>query len=253
VYRKIVVGHRPGERDSDALALARVLAAPESVEDVLVVEAAPGESAVATLTAAAEREGADLLVLGPTHHGFAGRLLARTTAGSILPDATYPVAVAPAGYDHDATALREIAVAYDASPEAHAALDWAVDVAAAMDAHLRLVAVLAPSPPIDAWGASVPGEAWNSGVSYAQAVEAEDVLRERMDRELAAAAASAGRSDTATATLVGNPAHELREVATEVDMLVVGSHRHGALFGTLFGSVSRGLAHNCPSPLVVVP
>lgn len=286
MYRKIVVGYKRGERGADALALARILASAGSAEEVLVVEALPasgshhedgaepqlagltddwpagvrvsvrvepGASPAATLTAVAEREAADLVVLGSTHRGFAGRVLLGTTAGSLLPEAACPVVVAPAGYAGSAARLHEIAVAFDGSEEARAALEWAADVAAAMSAQLRLVGVVTPPQPVDTWGASVPAEAWSSGLSYAETVEVADALRERMDRELAAAAASLGNSIAATATVVGDPEHELQAVAKDVDMLVVGSHRRGALSGVLLGSVSRGLAHSCPAPLAVVP
>jgi nucleotide-binding universal stress UspA family protein len=288
MYRKIMVGYRTGGRGADALALARTLASAESVDEVLVIEAVsasgsrrhgghagdeaehlagstedwpvgvrvvaraePGESAADTLAAVAEREAADLLVLGSTHRGFAGRVLIGTTAGSLLPKAPCPVVIAPVGYDGSPSPLNEIAVAFDGSDEARVALEWGAAVAAATSAHLRLVAVVAPPPPVDTWAASVPAETWSSGLSYADTTEATDVLRERMDRELAAAAASV-RVDTTT-TVIGDPEEELRDFAASVDMLVVGSHGHGALGGLLSGSVSRGLAHSCPAPLAVVP
>jgi nucleotide-binding universal stress UspA family protein len=287
MFRKIMVGYVAGERGADALALARVLASAESVRDVLIVEAQPvsgkrhegepgeararlttqdwppgvkvgvkpehGESTAQTLAAVADREAADLVVLGSTHRGFAGRVLMGTTAGSLLPEATCTVVVAPAGYARSPAPLGEIALAYDGSDEAQAALEWAADVASAMSAHLRLVGIVAPAPPIDTWAAGVPAETWSGGLSYAQTVEIADAQRERMSRELEAAAASVGTATTATTTVVGDPQRELRSAAEEVDMLVVGSHRHGALASVLFGSVSRGLAHSCPAPLAVVP
>ena len=149
--------------------------------------------------------------------------------------------------------VNKLAVAFDGSKEARAALEWASGVAAAMAAQLRLVAVVAPPPaPIDTWAASVPGEAWDSGLSYTQTAEAIDALREHMERELSAAAASAGPA-TATAAVVGDPRQQLHDIAAEVDMLVVGSHRRGRISGALSGSVSRGLAHSCPAPLAIVP
>jgi nucleotide-binding universal stress UspA family protein len=290
MYRKIMVGYNRGERGEDALALARILASAEPVEDVLVIEALPdsggrheddrrrdaeghlasttegwpagvsvvaraehGASAAQTLAAVAEREAVDVVVLGSTHRGFAGRVLMGTTAGSLLPEAACPVVVAPVGYNSSAAPLREIAVAFDGSDEARAALAWAVDVAAKTSAHLRLLAVVTPPAPVDTWAGTVPADTWSTGLSYAQTVEVVDALRESMERELAAAAEAAGCATDATSTVVGDPERELREAAASVDMLVVGSHRHGALAGALLGSVSRRLAHSCPSPLAVVP
>jgi nucleotide-binding universal stress UspA family protein len=282
MYRKIVVGYRRGERGPDALALGRVLAGSGPVEEVLVVEVLPthgshqrdvlpggvtddwppgvrvgaraehGESAAQTLTAVAEREQADVVVLGSTHRHFPGRILGGTTAGSILPKTRCPVVVAPVDYAISPAPLDDIAVAFDGSDEARAALDWAAGVAAAASARLRLVGVVSPPVPIDSWGANVPSEAWSSGLSYTQAVDVSDALRERMDHELADAAKSAGCA-TDVATIIGEPARELRDVAAEVDMLVVGAHRQGPLSAALFGSVSHGLAHSCPAPLAIVP
>src|SRR5215213_2588386 len=103
-----MVGYRDDEHGEDALALARVLAASEAVRDVLVVEvsgagqpvagqgwpahvqvavrALPGGSPADALPALAAEEDVDLLVLGSTHRGLAGRVLAGTTAGHILRD-----------------------------------------------------------------------------------------------------------------------------------------------------------------------
>src|SRR3979411_2174501 len=119
-----MVGYRGDEHGEDALALARVLAASEAVRDVLVVEVSgagnpvpgkgwpahvqvavrtlPGGRAPAdALRAVAAEEDVDLLVLGSTHRGLAGRVLVGTTAGHILRDAALPVAIAPRGF-HDA-------------------------------------------------------------------------------------------------------------------------------------------------------
>src|SRR4051812_16618769 len=122
MYRKLLVGYAADRHGEDALSLARVLASAESVAEVLIVEArhesrfgtadggarraaaerrlAPttigwpahvdvsarvvaGQSPAAALSATADQEGADVLVLGSSHRGFAGRVLIGTTASSI--------------------------------------------------------------------------------------------------------------------------------------------------------------------------
>ena len=52
---------------------------------------------------------------------------------------------------------------------------------------------------------------------------------------------------------VGPPADELLAFADEVDLLVVGSRRHGPLRRLLLGSTSAYLARTAPCPLLVLP
>src|SRR3954454_20363670 len=271
-----MVGYRDDEHGEDALALARVLASSEAVRDVLVVEASgtrqsgagqgwpahvqtavralPGGSPADALPAVAAEEDVDLLVLGSTHRGLAGRALRGTTAGHILRDTSLPMAIAPQGFRAAPGRLRRIGVAFDGSEEAGIALEWASAVARPLAAEIRLLAVVEPPPPpVETWGGSVPGEAWTDGLAFAESSQLAETLRDGMDHRLEAARRSIGQPDAEVVTVVGDPLHELRSAATDFDVLVVGSHSGGRLSGLLFGSVSRGLAHSCPVPLVVVP
>jgi nucleotide-binding universal stress UspA family protein len=280
MYRKMLVGYATDRHGADALALARMLACAESVEEVLIVEVsadsderrlAPhtagwpphvnvsprvvsGESPGHALTSTADSEGADVLVLGTSHRGFLGRLVSGTTAGSIFPGAGWPVVVAPQGYGEASPSLRKVGVAFDGSAESGAALRWAIALASAFSADMRLIAVvLPPVPSVETWGPSVPGETWDSGFLAPQAIEASESLREGMRRELAAARATIPLDHVETVVTVGDPRDMLREQAEDLDMLVVGSHGGGRVAGALLRSVSRGLANACPVPLAVVP
>jgi nucleotide-binding universal stress UspA family protein len=53
---------------------------------------------------------------------------------------------------------------------------------------------------------------------------------------------------------VGNPVDEIvQEAASEAyDMVVMGAHGHGALAGTIMGSVSRRVLRRCQKPVLVV-
>ncbi|MFC5821759.1 universal stress protein [Nonomuraea harbinensis] len=50
----------------------------------------------------------------------------------------------------------------------------------------------------------------------------------------------------------GHPAEVLRQTATGADVLMVGSHGHGAFAGMVLGSISQELLHRAPCPLWVV-
>jgi nucleotide-binding universal stress UspA family protein len=60
----------------------------------------------------------------------------------------------------------------------------------------------------------------------------------------------------ATALLVpGMPPNKILEEAERIrpDMIVIGSHGHGALYHLLAGSVCEGVLKHAPCPVVVVP
>jgi nucleotide-binding universal stress UspA family protein len=53
---------------------------------------------------------------------------------------------------------------------------------------------------------------------------------------------------------VGDPAKKIVELADSIgaDLIVVGSHGHGAISSALLGSVSRGILHRARRPVLVV-
>jgi nucleotide-binding universal stress UspA family protein len=53
---------------------------------------------------------------------------------------------------------------------------------------------------------------------------------------------------------VGNPVDEIvQEAANEVyDMVIMGAHGHGAIAGTVMGSVSRRVLRRCKKPVLVI-
>lgn len=54
--------------------------------------------------------------------------------------------------------------------------------------------------------------------------------------------------------LVGDPAKKIVELADSIgaDLIVVGSHGHGAISSALLGSVSRGILHRARRPVLIV-
>ena len=90
------------------------------------LRAVAGASPSHVLHELAEASDALAIVVGASHHGKALRLLAGSTPDAVLNHAPCPVAVAPDGYRdavHGAGGVRQVAVAYDGSPEAQHALE----------------------------------------------------------------------------------------------------------------------------------
>jgi nucleotide-binding universal stress UspA family protein len=72
-------------------------------------------------------------------------------------------------------------------------------------------------------------------------------------RENAEAAVRATGADAEAQVLAGDPARVLGQLATEVDLLVIGSRRWGAAARVLLGSIGETLMHDASCPIVVVP
>lgn len=184
----------------------------------------------------AEHERADLLVIGSTHHGSFGRVLAGTVAGRLLHGAPCSVLVAPRGWSREGRdGVGLIGVGYDGSDEARSALAVATELASALGAGVRLITV-APliGPREEDAVAEARRPAWaeilaQGAEAVGEEVEAEPVLRQ------------------------GREATELALQGVELDLLVVGSRAYGPLRRTLLGSVSAELVRTAPCPVLVVP
>lgn len=194
----------------------------------------------------AESAGADLIVLGSSHRGRAGRVLMGTVADRIFHGAPCAVAIAPRGDAPELDGeLRVIGVAFDASPEAKLALAEAAKLGQATSATLRVFAVAE----------------WNIYFGYtgmAGADNHEEALgstKEYLEREMASALEELPRSLRPSGqVLSGDAAEILASKAGEgVDLLVTGSRGYGPVRRVLLGSVSSKLARSAPCPLLVVP
>jgi nucleotide-binding universal stress UspA family protein len=189
---------------------------------------------------------ADLLVVGSSGRGQAGRVLAGGVANRLLNGAPCAVAVAPLGYRRRyAPDVRVIGVGYDGSPEAQAALEAAADVARQLGASLRLVAV-APAPD----SAGVPP--WPPLMDARQLGRR---LRHDLEGRIDAALATLPAELGATGSVIsGAPATVLLDKAgLGFDLLALGSRGYGTLRRVLLGSVSSDLVSAAPCPVVVFP
>ncbi len=162
---------------------------------------------------------------------------------------------APAAGDERST----VAVGYDGSEAAQAAVRWAAEYAAAGGYRLRVVHAwiwpvftkkLGPVKGVE-----------GSGLRHA----AEVVLAEGVElaRTAAAAAPAVRARDTAAATAepdsgvegvmeAGLPAAVLRDAARDARLLVVSSRGLGGVLGHVAGSVCLDLAGSSPCPLMVI-
>jgi nucleotide-binding universal stress UspA family protein len=205
---------------------------------VTEVSPAKGIQAVAT------QEGASLIVIGSSGRGGAGRVFAGTTAERLLHGAPCPVAVAPGGFhSHVPGDIATIAVGYDGSAEAKAALAGARSIARVRGARLRLVEVL------DATWMGTPALMGGPGF-----IMTPDNLEARARGYLTAAAESlAPDVPTEPVVAVGAPAQVLAEESQKADLVVVGSRGYGPYRAVLLGSVSGRLVREAACPVIVVP
>jgi nucleotide-binding universal stress UspA family protein len=139
--------------------------------------------------------------------------------------------------------MNTIVLATDGSPSAAQATKIAIELGGATGARIHVVT--AWSIPVSAFGA-VPLLA-SSGL--------EDVERERA-REAGTAAVekiAAGGVPVSLEVREGSPVEEICAVAGEqaADLVVLGAHGWGALKRLLVGSVSAGVVHRAPCPVLV--
>jgi|SRR6188472_4435627 len=187
----------------------------------------------------AEREGAETIVVGSPHRGPIGRALIGSVADGLLHGAPCEVTVAPRGYaGEEHGPFRTIAVAYDDTAEAKAALRRAEEIALACRATIVVFTVSAPAAIVPGASGYVPAAAPQAGAIVTRTVKAVD---ERL--------AATGRA------LAGVPAAVISEACEEVgaDLLVAGSRGYGPVLRVLLGSVSTQLVHRAPCPVLVVP
>ncbi|HET8953455.1 MAG TPA: universal stress protein [Solirubrobacteraceae bacterium] len=192
----------------------------------------------------AARERASLIVIGSSHRGAVGRVLAGTTAERLLHGAPCPVAVAPSGYaEAGRGAIATIAVGYDGSPESEAALTGAVVLARSLSARLRVTEVIDTmlvGPPALM---TVPGD-------YLEPDDLEERTREHVAERVGKLP---GDIAAEPHVLVGEAESRLAEQSRDIDLFVVGSRGYGPHRAVLLGSVSGRLVRDAACPVLVVP
>jgi len=138
--------------------------------------------------------------------------------------------------------LKRILIAVDDSEFAARAANVGVELAKSLHAELGFVTVYDPSVG--------PGRMW--GVPADRLAEMSEHAAERF--------LATFREPAATPSVVpefvepGEPAPKIIEVAKDwhADLIVMGSHGRGKVQGLLLGSVSQGVLHHAPCPVLVV-
>jgi nucleotide-binding universal stress UspA family protein len=130
---------------------------------------------------------------------------------------------------------RRIVVGYDGSPDADLALAWAARTAHRRGSSLLTVIVATDTDPL-------VGDYHQRGEHLAEE------WRDRAARGLMGLPGEPGD----IAIRRGSAVPELLTAAHGAEMLVVGSHGHGLMIGSLTGSVSQHLARHATCPVIVV-
>jgi nucleotide-binding universal stress UspA family protein len=137
----------------------------------------------------------------------------------------------------------------DDSPQARAALHWAINWAGHTGARVQAIA---------AWALPLPGvgDPGAGTAAMLASADAEEQLQTHARQCLAAAAAGlpAGAEQILDRAVVcGDAATVLLDAARHADLLVVGNTGRGALAGAVTGSVALRCAHLARCPIVLVP
>jgi nucleotide-binding universal stress UspA family protein len=145
------------------------------------------------------------------------------------------------------TTTRPILLATDGSPSAADARRRAIELARLVGAPLVVVSVEHLTLPATGYG----------GYGYSNVVaELRDAEHKRVTKLLAEVADEADSEGVSCSTVAadGFAVEEICRLAAEYDvqMIVVGSHGWGAARRLFSGSVSTGLVHQAPCPVLVV-
>ena len=193
------------------------------------------------LHATAERQEADLIVVGSCHRAGADRVLAGDDALNTLHGAPCAVAVAPQGYTERAHELKLIGVGYDGSPESHRALDLACRLAEQANAYVRATMVVQPASSF--WPTTTRYPGWPPTQASAR----------RRGQEMLEQAVAGVRDRVTPEVAVGEGWKMLASSSGDLDLLIVGSRGYGPVRRVLLGSTSSHLFREAACPVVVLP
>ena len=129
----------------------------------------------------------------------------------------------------------------DGSAAGQRALEWAMDEAIRRNCKLRVVSVWAWDGLEAIGAASSPAAAQ----SHAKQIQDDAIARVLADTD--------NPPEVERVLLRGVPSEGLCTSALDAELLVLGSHGHGAVHDTLVGSTSLRAIHHASCPVVILP
>jgi nucleotide-binding universal stress UspA family protein len=230
--RTVTLGLQDEEHEASVTLLERERAAADvTAELVNLASTGPGPG----LHQQAERQNADLLVVGSCSHGAFGRAMLGDDTRAALNGASCAVAVASLGYAEHAAPIDHVGVGYDGSPESKAALEMARALAAMVSAKVQALEVV-----------SMPTYAFAGMMPPALGPSIEAMLSEASSR-MSELSGVEGRA------VYGITGEELAVFGDEVDILIVGSRGYGPARRLVLGSTSDYLERHARCSLLVLP
>jgi nucleotide-binding universal stress UspA family protein len=204
-------------------------------------------SVARALRSVVARQHRDLLVVGSSQKAPEGSVRIGKRARQLIGYAGCALAIAPRGMRHKTDiSLSRIGVGYDGGPESGAALSLAASIALAAGAQLHVCAVVDDR---------AKAARWSQGAAGAGLPELDDRASAELDllRERAVTEAHALDPTARVDVRRGRPADALLDLCADVDLLVIGSRRWGAVARLLLGSTGESLAYHATCPILIVP
>lgn len=187
------------------------------------------------ITAYAEENDVDLVVMGTQGRSGVSRLLLGSVTESVLRHSGRPVLTVPAGAPIIDDVYADLLVATDGSDDATHAIDTAIDIGGRFGTAIHGLYVI------------------DSAVTQNQMID--EALQREGERalEILEERVSAEGLDVTTTAKRGNPHEEIGAYAAEedIDLIVLGSHGKGALERTFLGSVSERTIRTAKRPILV--
>ena len=142
--------------------------------------------------------------------------------------------------------MKNILVPVDFSDVTEAVVEAAFEQAVSSDAVIRVVHAAAVTPAFVGYGVGVvPYVEFREKILEAEQKQLDDIVNGLRERGVFA------ESDLPEGPIVDSLMKEIEE--NNIDMVVMGSHGHGAVFNIIAGSVTQALLRRSKVPVLVVP
>jgi nucleotide-binding universal stress UspA family protein len=198
---------------------------------ISIISESPGRG----LHQQAEKQSADLLVVGSCSHSVFGRAMLGDDTRAALNGASCAVAIASRGYAEHPHPIVNVGVGYDGSQESEDALAMGRRLTAHGGATIHALEVV--SIPTYAYGGIMPPIIGDS---------IEVMLKEANDR-------ISGLPGVEGHAVYGLTGEELAAFSEDTDILIVGSRSYGPVRRLVLGSTSDYLERHTRSSLLVLP